>query len=173
MVFPTYGMQYSHVCGQAIGYQRATPDAFHSQGQSIDSVYVDGLSFTYGSPKKHIWTFAAGLSKDHSYSRWNCPCTKHPGDSPPSFVGNDYYCESGAYGALNPNGVWQFIWYSDPIWDGKNCPAGNSCCSNAGMPWFRKVLPQPTDKNIEARFCCNEAPSNEDFGVEILELYIK
>ena len=167
VVFPTYGVQYSHVCGQAIGYEKATPSAFQAGGRSIDSPYVEGISITYGSPRKHIWTLAVGLSKDYSYSRYNCPCAKHPGDSPPSVVGNDYYCESGAHGAAT------FSWYSDPIWDGKNCPIGNSCCSNAGMPWFGKVLPQPTPEDIEARFCCDQQPEDEDFGVELWELYVK
>ena len=170
MVFPTYGVQYSHVCGQAIGYEKGSPSAFHvRKGSSIDSPYVEGVSITYGSPRKHLWTLAVGLSKDHDYTAWgwNCPCAKHPGDSPPSFVGNDYYCESGAYGASNSS------WYSDPIWDGMNCPIGNSCCSNAGMPWFEKLLPQPANDDIETRFCCDENHWNEDFAVELLELYIK
>lgn len=169
VVFPTYGVQYSHVCGQAIGYQKATTSAFQAGERSIDSPYVEGVSITYGSPRKHIWTLAVGLSKEYNYSRWNCPCAKHPGDSPPSFVGDDYYCEAGGYGATAE----RFDWHSDPIWDGKNCPVGNNCCSNAGMPWFGKVLPQPANDDIETRFCCDEDPSNEDFAVELLELYIK
>ena len=171
MVFPTHGVQYSRVCGQTVGYGKATPDAFHTLdagGRSIDSNYVDGISITYGTPRKHIWTLAVGLSKDHQYKPYNCPCAKYPGDSPPSFVGNDYYCESGAYGTYTLN-----TWYNDPLWDGKNCPAGNSCCSNAGMPWFGKVLPQPSEDDIEARLCCTHSPSDEDFGVELLELYIQ
>ena len=50
-MFPTQGIQYSHVCGRIIGYQVGEPQAFiHSEGRTIDQRYVDGVSLTYGSP---------------------------------------------------------------------------------------------------------------------------
>ena len=66
-VFSTLGLNYSQVCGQLRGYQRGTPDAFYpyyaNPSRTIDSVYVDGVSITYGSPsRKHIWTYANGLN---------------------------------------------------------------------------------------------------------------
>ena len=30
------------------------------------TICVDGLSVTHGSPRKHIWTFAIGFSKEDS-----------------------------------------------------------------------------------------------------------
>ena len=32
-----------------------------------------------------------------------CPCAKHPGESPPAFVGLDYFCESGMTGRWQDN----------------------------------------------------------------------
>ena len=80
-VFSTLGLNYSQVCGQLRGYQRGTPDAFRSYylnpSLTIDSVYVDGVSITYGSaPRKHIWTYANGLNLMYALDlRNNCPCS--------------------------------------------------------------------------------------------------
>ena len=49
-----------------IGYQKGTPDGFRSMC-SLDSVYVEGVSITTGSPRKYVWTFDVGLSDDHNY----------------------------------------------------------------------------------------------------------
>ena len=72
VTFPTHGVPYTKVCGRARGYQfHATPTFynFYYSGQSnLDSTYVSGLSVTYGSPRSHIWTFAAGPSKDYHYT---------------------------------------------------------------------------------------------------------
>ena len=81
-VFSTLGLNYSQVCGQLRGYQRGTPDAFHpyydNPSLTIDSVYVDGVSITYGSvPRKHIWTYVTGVNLMYIYSGgtiFNCPC---------------------------------------------------------------------------------------------------
>ena len=55
---------YSRVCGRAVGYASNSPDAFAYIGgqgnSSIDSPYLDEVSVTYGSPRQHIWSFAAG-----------------------------------------------------------------------------------------------------------------
>ena len=55
---------------------------------------------THGAPRNHIWTFAAGASEGGftQHIRFNCPCSNcsHPHNTiPPSFVGSNYYCESG------------------------------------------------------------------------------
>ena len=68
-MFSTLGLNYSHVCGQARGYQYYTTDAFTrvQQFNTIDSPYVDGVSITYGSnPRKHIWTYASGGQEDRN-----------------------------------------------------------------------------------------------------------
>ena len=77
-IFDLYGIEYSQVCGKIIGYQDWTPDAFGQKSllTSIDSAYVDGISLTHGrNPRKHIWTFAAGLDEVGSRPTYDCPCT--------------------------------------------------------------------------------------------------
>lgn len=169
MWFSNQRVPYSQICGRAVGYQFATTSAFHAGGRDIDSSYVEGLSVTLGSPRKHIWSFAVGLSKTHQYSRWNCPCARYPGDNPPSFVGNDYFCEAGTSTASHRT----FSWFPDKLWDGKGCPTRNSCCADADLPWFCRTLSHEVNEQIEVRWCCDEVPSNEDFGVELLEIYIR
>ena len=65
-------------------------DASQTKIQSIDGGYVDGISITIGSPRKHVWTCAVGLSDDYKYPNYNCSCVTHPCSSLPAFVGNDY-----------------------------------------------------------------------------------
>ena len=50
--------------------------------------------------------FAVGISENLN-TQDNCPCTQYPGRAPPSFVGNNYYCESATidYGV---SGVYYF-----------------------------------------------------------------
>ena len=62
----TVQQSYQRVYGKIIGYQIGSPDVFnpgHYQRLSIDEPYVDGVSVTYGDPRKHIWTFAGGISE--------------------------------------------------------------------------------------------------------------
>ena len=91
-------------------------DAFHGL-RDINSNYVDGMYITYGSPRKHIWTYAVGLSDDNNYNgNYNCPCAKYPGPAPPSFVGDHYYCESGN------TGKHEYTFYNDTLWEQINAP---------------------------------------------------
>ena len=104
-MYSTYGINYSHVCGRVIGYEFGAPDAFspaiENPSVTIDGNYVDGVSLTHGSPggRQHIWTFAAGFLETVRSAHQNqippvyCPCVN--GTVTPSFVGNDYFCESG------------------------------------------------------------------------------
>ena len=171
VVYSTYGISYDHVCGRVIGYGYASPDAFAHGSQNIESSYVDGVSLTHGPPgaRQHVWTFIAGL-REINPGLGSCPC--EGGAAAPTFVGNDYFCESG-----NPGATWTHILYaSDPLWDGQGC-GSPPCCdlsSQPGVtaPWFCKQLPQATTDNLEVRICGNEPTSNEDTPVELIELYI-
>ena len=167
--FYVKGVTYEHICGQAKGYQKGNPNAFGSKLQSIDGLYVDGISITLGSPRKHVWTYAVGLSDNYDYQgNSNCPCAIHPGPSPPAFVENDYYCESGDVGTQDVTSYY----LSDPLWDGHGCTNGNGCCAKIGMPWFYRKLPVSVAEDFEVRNCKNEPRSNEDLAIEKLELYI-
>ena len=172
-VYNTYGISYNHVCGRVIGYQYNSPDAFEGGGSpTVEGQYVDGVYLTHGPPgaRQHIWTFAAGLSQTWR-TIYACPCVG--GTAAPTFVGNDYFCESG-----NPATTWTNILYaSDPLWDGQGC-GSPSCCeltSPPGVtaPWFCKQLPQATIDDIEVRICGDHPIMDEDTPVELIELYIR
>ena len=171
MIFPKSGVLYTKVCGRALGYQRGSDDAFHNYNdknqRSLNDHYVDGLSVTHGTPRSHIWTFAAGASKGSNYPSWNCPCARHPGPGAPPFVGEKYFCESGSSGAFASH-----QWYlDDPLWDSQGCPSESTCC-NRGGPWFTTTLSQEVSDNIEVRLCFGEDSPDEDMGVEQLEIYV-
>ena len=171
-LYPT-GRQYIRVCGRVIGYQYGSTDAFGYQANAtIDSYYVYGVSITHGTPRNHIWTFAAGVSEGgHSPQSANCPCSNpgHPGNSlPPSFVGDNYYCESG-----NPARTFfhDRLFSADPLWDGQQCEG--QCCSNGkSPPWFSMELPNTTTDDIEVRICVAQA-SFDDIKIQLLELYVQ
>ena len=157
------GRTYSKVCGRVIGYQVGHPDAFHSS-DTIDQAYVEGVSITHGFPRSHIWTLAADLSETGNRA---CPCDNGSTSSPPSFVGNNYYCESGNQNSSSTN---HFLYANDPLWDGRQCSSEGSCCSTA--PWFSVNLITPTSDSIEVRICADFDVS-EDTPIQLLELYIQ
>ena len=173
--FSNKKFSYQHICGKVVGYQKGTPDGYYTSSyttypsKAIDGPYIDGVSLTYGTPRKHLFTYACGFSSDSTHSHANCPCARYPGDNPPSFVQDGYYCESGstsgpAYGT---------VYVTDPLWDGKGCSAGNSCCSQAGMPWFYRDVLNKINEPIEARICRDQGYSDEGILVKDLELYIQ
>ena len=167
--FDVKGVQYQHICGKARAYQKGAPDAFNTQKQSVDDVYVDGISITLGSPRKHVWTYAAGVTDDGDYPKSNCPCATIPGPPQPAFVGDHYYCESGVMGEFEYDEYYQ----RDALWDGSGCSDGNGCCAQIGMPWFYRKIPVSVQDDLEVRICKNRGHHNEDIGVERLELYVK
>ena len=178
--FPSNGIRYSQVCGRVVGYQYASPDAVQyyisTAHNDIKSYYVDGVSITRGSPRKHIWTLMAGLNEASFYQgdgRHNCPCSQGSTQNSTlqSFIGNDYFCESG-----NPStdGSYEIKLYTqDPLWDGKGCGTleGN-CCSATGLPWFNKILNSTTTDYIELRVCTDQNTANEDVPVSFYEIYV-
>ena len=169
--FSTLGINYSNVCGQLRGYQWGTPSAFYDAvGNSIDQIYVEGTSITYGSSgfRKHIWTYANG----YSLSLFNsCPCSTNQNRQTPSFVGNDYYCET-AYHESNSNPVFQFF-PNDPLWDGQQCPGEEApCCAHPNMPWFTKTLSETTNEDIEVRLCADQPTNDEDTLLQVIELFV-
>ena len=159
--------QYSRVCGRLIGYQVASPDGF-TNGQTADQMYMDGISITYGMPRQHIWSYVGGVTENRSLHRQsNCPCSIEAGSEPQSFVGNNYYCESG-----NPTEDFEDnqIFSRDPLWDGQQCEG--TCCTGTNYPpWFSVLLPTPTNM-IEVRICGDESTDNEDTLIEVLEILV-
>jgi len=139
--YTTGSEQYDQVCGRIIGYQLGSPDAFSGGSSSIDSYYLEGISVTRGSPRQHIWSFAGGLFErtDDSERIHACPCVIGSTNGPhiPSFVGQNYFCESGITSAYI-NG--RFYSYGDPLWDGQGCGPNSNCCTFNSPPWFNVQL---------------------------------
>ena len=162
VLFSSKGISYQKVCGMARGYQKGDTDGF--------AISLDGLSITHSSYSQHIWSYAAGHSianrPDH-----NCPCAVIPGPEPNTFVDSNYYCEAGSdnYGQFN-----ETVYYlSDPLWDGADCPTGNTCCDNPNLPWFYRELDMTTIDDVEVRICTTAHFSHEGVLIDQLELHIQ
>ena len=169
--FPTNGIKYTQICGRVTGYQYCSTDALINGG-NVNSIYVDGVSITRGSPREHVWTFASGVSDTHTnYPPLMCPCATGSSQNVPSFIGQHYFCESG-----NHNSFWsQVLYTSDPLWDGQGCgPNEGACCGVPGLPWFhRDYGTNSTSDDIELRVCGNQGTGDEDNAVSFYEIYVK
>ena len=161
-------------------YAHTSPNAFRLvASRTLEDSYVDGVSLTHGSPgaRQHIWTFAGGLFETYNsifHPTLYCPCVQGTTNYIPTYVGNDYFCESGNPGTALFTNV---LYGNDPLWDGQGC-GSPPCCelsSPPGVtaPWFCKQLPQATTDDIEVRICKDESNSSEDTPVELIELYIR
>ena len=172
--FPSNGISYSQICGRVTGYQYGSTGAVYqpnfSYRSEINSYYVDGVSITRGSPRQHVWTLMAGESEATTSSR-SCPCNTGSTVSVQSFIGGNYYCESG-----NTNsGILNTLNSSDPLWDGQRCGSyESSCCNVPGMPWFHRDYGSTTTTDyIELRVCGDASSSSEDTLVRSYEIYVK
>ena len=82
VLFPTH-IKYRRICGRLGAHQKAGMNAFYPAGYvlgtangyqpdkysaSTNGPYVDGIFITTGYPRKHIWTYAVGLSEDYWYN---------------------------------------------------------------------------------------------------------
>ena len=146
--FRNNGLSYSRVCGRITAYQKSKFYAFYSninRGSSIDSAYASGVLLSHGpvGSRQHIWTFAGALFEQSSvygtntyFAQFICPCTISAISWPyqvPSFVGNNYFCDSGNPGPYHSGGT---LYPNDPLWDGAGCPSTSSCCEFNNPPWL-------------------------------------
>lgn len=180
---------FRNVCGKAVGYQMGFPDAYsvNNLPHSADSLYVDGLSVTYGFPRHHIWTFAVASSRNTIYKTDlpTCPCQY--GQPSPLFVGSHYYCDSGhgklpsqanVQASVQDNGytVYSKINNDTSLWE-DNCV----CCENSGdpdvkPPWFVRHELQLSDEvttRFDIRLCEHEVDMQEGALITEFELYIQ
>ena len=173
--YNTGGSPYSRVCGRVRGYLFGGTAAFfghYNRQQGFDSYYVDGVSLTHGdsNTRTHIWTFASGISETYtgSFSQQFCRCVTEQAPAPPSFVGNNYFCENG----LHTRWASSYIFYpDDPLWDGQNCVS--DCCQFNTPPYFTRTLPAPTSDDIELRICSFLQGDYGDIPIDQVELYVK
>jgi hypothetical protein len=151
------------VCGQVFGYSINSPDAFaaiNGGADTIDVPYLDGISVTHGSPRQHIWSFAAGHGVAFGPDNTRCPCvSSNPTQAPepPSFVGNNYYCDN-----LDNGGE---------LWDGMGCT--NACCTFNNPPVFNVTLPTRTSDGIEVRICTDQNAGDETIHIRMIQLFIR
>ena len=175
LILPSYGIKYSQVCGRVRGYQWRGTDAFYRSVNDINKAYLDGVSITRGSPRKHIWSFASGLTEQQTNQN-ACPCNvgATSWSHTPSFVGNDYYCESGGTATT---GVFKSRYATeDPLWDGKQCRQHEGpCCKRPHLPWFLKNIGGTTTDSLELRLCTDphEGLHDEKVGIDQFEFYVK
>ena len=143
-------------------------DAFvPSSGKTIDQVYIDGLSITNGSPRQHLWTYVVSLQESYIYFTQNCPRDQSPYNfrNVPSFVGDHFNCETGFTTSYR-----QYTAWSDPLWDGAGCVADRAhSCDRYG--WFHREI-EPTQDDIEVRWCADENRNNENVFTDRLEIWV-
>ena len=202
-VFPV-DRKYSKVCGRIKAYQYGSNMAFRPfngpsqfgnlpQVTSIDGAYVSGVVLTYRcseslNQRKHIWTFANGISEDPGeddngiprFEILSCPCDvaidSSNRQSVPEFVGNNYFCESqnDPFEFGTPGNRPGSRFYPDDIlWDGENCLSRSNCCEFNRPPYFIRDLGETVSSSIEARICQRFSRDNADTAVEVVELFVQ
>ena len=176
--FPVSGGEYSQVCGKMKAYQWGWTPGFYGyngRGQTtIDQAYFNGVAVMHGSPRQHIWSFVAG-GADRFRVQSHCLCDLSIPTSIPSFVGDDYFCESGyiIYPGIYNNSEINSFHSDDPLWDGDGCHSSSTCCTFNNPPYFTKYLDNPTTDDIELRLCCYNPLNGENVAVELVQIYVK
>ncbi len=130
--YSTGGVQYNQICGRVIAYQKGYTNGIRFG--RITNNYVDGVIVSHGpnSDKHHIWTFITSLDE----TRGNyCPCINrnNRGSAPPSFVGLDYFCDTGTKKYQNYYDNFK-VFTDNPLWDGAGCGPNNECCTFNSPP---------------------------------------
>ena len=158
----TYQTEGSYNCisGRIIAHQSGNPDAF-TKGDgntrsetTLDGNYVDGVSLTYGNNSNHIWTFTAAIiNTGQATNCYKCNNLK------PSFVADDYSCEVTPQCFSNTNVC------HGPLWNG-----GEQC--DGGSTFYRHLL-EPTSADIEMRVCRDQVQTDEDFSLNVIEIYVR
>ena len=167
------GRGYSKVCGRIVGYGYGSNIAFSiGSVDDVEAAYVDGLSLTHGSAgsQTHIWTFAIGVAEGAAAaSQPNlCPC--HPdfsGTVAPTFLNDDYFCESGFPFDDGTGSVPDDTHLTDPLWDGRQCQ--EMCCNSS--PYFVKSLNSSTSEALDVRICNHVVSSTQNNLVEKIEIF--
>ena len=182
--FSTAGLAYSKVCGKVVAYQVGFTEAFRQShiSATVSQYHLDGIKLTHGrwGNEQHIWAFASALDEVGSHPESNCPCTNinisNLTTTPPAFVGNDYFCDTGVNRAppiSYSNDIASNIFYGDdPLWDGAGCGPLNTCCSFNNPPWFYKQLPQPTTDDIIMREC-QGLTGSRSVHIESVSIYVQ
>jgi len=103
----------------------------------------------------------------------NYPCSNTAVTWPYStltFLGNNYFCETGRNQAGHDNTV---FYLNDPLWDGEGCASSSSCCEFNSPPWFCKSLPQHTMDSLEIRLCNYFSISEADKIITLINILMQ
>ena len=173
--YSPHGIKYSTICGYARGYQKGKVYAFVKSYQ-LTSFYLDGVSFqrfdasSSTKERKHIWSYACGLS-DKIKSSYVCPCNvgAPEGAKQPSYVGNNYYCESGT--STSPGKTDFFP--KDPLWDGKEFNNLEVPCRKDMMPYFKRTYDSAITDDINVKLCRTFGATNRDVYLEGYGVFVK
>ena len=173
VIYPnTMGQTYSRVCGRVIAYQHKNTRAFETlvtRNRTLEQIYLDGVSITHGSAgsRQHVWSFVSALGDVFaSRPEFSCSCSSSSNwPYSTSFVGNDYFCDTGNHASVYSNGPFP----DDPLWDGAG--PSSTCCTFNNPPWFCKTLPQPTTDDLEVRICDEDA--FRDTPIQLMEIYVQ
>ena len=149
----------------------ALQNAFSQRNTGIDSVYVDGVSITHclpHSPSTQLcyWSCWRSSALDHDSI---CLCSLNSTNIVPTFVGNNYFCDTGTI--MNDGQNTPYL--DDPLWDGQGCRPSSAFCSLNSPPWFNAWLPNATTDSIEVRISADTHRSTEDLFLESLVIYIR
>ena len=172
VIYPAYGLRYTRVCRRVIGYQHSGTIAFQVPNPPIEQNYLDGVSITHGGVgcRQYIWSFASAFGDafvaQQPYSSCSCSSSINWPYST-SFVGNDYFCDTGSHASSVPH----IIFASDPLWDGAGCGPSSTCCTFNNPPWFCKTLPQPTTDDLEVRIC--DSLAHRDTPIQLMEIFVQ
>ena len=177
LIVPVGTQGFSRVYGRITGIQIGTTDRIRSNS-GINDAYLDGVSLTANAgSRQHVWSFIA-VNDEEATGSSGCPCSTNGDPTLPGFVGTDYFCEAGLPSALSD---FYTAFVDDPLWDGEQCNSVEApCCtgmvgSARSPPWFYKTFnnPFPSGTNLEVRVCTDQAITNENIGLQLVELYVQ
>ena len=147
ILYPTFPIEYSKISGKVRAYQTKSVDGFNNIKElRPDPNDNSDISSNY---LDGVSITSNGL---HVWSfAAGCDCMTDK----PSFIRNDFTC-GGRKGDLDHPP--EYLWESQQ-------------CSTSSM-WFYKEL-MPTTAEISVRICRDQARSDEDLALTVLELYIQ
>jgi hypothetical protein len=150
----TMNIPFSEMRGGVSAYQSGSNDGFrrYFSGSAIDDNYVDGISFTFSDQdnlRHHIFSYAIGQSQ--AGNAQSCPSVG--GTSPPSFVGTDYYCESG-----NPQAGYSMDFYPQALF---------------GSHEFHVPIDSTFAKDLEVRVMNDQNNSDENIALNGIYIFIR
>ena len=173
IAIPTGGVRYTQVCGPVRAYAFGSPDAFVPSvtgPKDIEQNYLDGVSITRGpaGDRQHVFSLAGAYREAST----QCPCSTGSSESPPAFVGSDFYCESG-----NPTGGWSAVVYGDDVlFDGQECNANEApcCTTSTNFPYFYRDIGASTTDDLELRVLVNQnLDTDENILLQSYAIYVK